>query len=190
MIKKFGNYETTKAYGTFEQLPKGAYILKILNTEVGENQFGQFVKISCDIAEGEHKGYFQNDYDNQQSEDKKWRCNYLLNVASGNGTERDNWTARRFKTVIAAIEDSNPGYHFDWDESKFVGKIIGGLFNIREYQKNNGEIGEATNLAQLVAVETVKSGKYKLPKDRRLAEVPPPDRKMPSMPPVTDDCPF
>ena len=33
MIKKFGNYETTKAYGEFEQLPRGAYVLEILNAE-------------------------------------------------------------------------------------------------------------------------------------------------------------
>ena len=95
------------------------------------------------------------------------------------------------KTVIAAIEDSNPGYHFDWDESKFKGKKVGGLFNIREYQKNNGEIGEATNLAQLCAVEVVRSGKARIPKDKRLAETPVPDRKVPSLPPIDDsDCPF
>lgn len=193
MIKKFGNYENVKAYGDYEQLPKGAYILKILNAETGESQYGQFVKISCDIIEGEYAGFFQRDFDNQQSEDKKWHCNYLLNVPVGNGTERDDWTARRFKTVIAAIEDSNPGYHFDWDETKFKGKVIGGLFNIREYQKNNGEIGEAVNLAQLVSVETVKSGKFKMPKDKKLNTVPVPDRKMPSMPTTSanvDDCPF
>ena len=191
MIKKFGNYESTKAYGNFEPLPRGAYVLEILNAEVGENQYGQYVKISCDIAEGEHKGFYHNDYKNQSGEDKKWRCNYLLNVAKGDGSERDEWTARRFKTVIAAIEDSNPGYHFDWDESKFKGKKVGGLFNIREYQKNNGEIGEITNLAQLCAVELVRSGKARIPKDKRLAETPVPDRKLPSLPPVNDDdCPF
>ena len=191
MIKKFGNYETTKAYGDYVQLPRGAYVLEILNAEVGENQYGQFVKISCDIAEGEFKGFYRNDYKNQSGEDKKWRCNYLLNVASGDGTEKDEWRARRFKTVISAIEDSNPGYHFDWDETKFKGKTIGGLFNIREYQKQNGEIGEVTNLAQLCSLEAIRNGKYKIPKDRRLAEVPPPDRKMPSLPPINDDdCPF
>ena len=80
MIKKFGNYENVKAYGDYEQLPKGAYILKILNAETGESQYGQFVKISCDIIDGEYAGFFQRDFDNQQSEDKKWHCNYLLNL--------------------------------------------------------------------------------------------------------------
>ena len=77
------------------------------------------------------------------------------------------------------------------DETKFKGKKVGGLFNIREYQKNNGEIGEATNLAQLCSVEVVRSGKARIPKDKRLAEVPVPDRKAPSLPPTDDiDCPF
>lgn len=192
MIKKFGNYDNVKAYGNYETLPKGAYILTILNAETGETQYGQYVKISCDIAEGEYKDFFRKDYKNQQGEDKKWHCNYLLNVPVGNGTERDEWTARKFKTVINAIEDSNPGYHFDWDESTFKDKKIGGLFNIREYQKNNGEIGEVTNLAQLVSVEIVKSGKYKMPKDKRLGNVPVPDRKTTAIPPASDidDCPF
>ena len=185
------SYDKSKRKKEYEQLPKGAYILEILNAEVGENQYGQYVKISCDVAEGEYKNYFRNDYKSQQAEDKKWHCNYLLNVPNESGTDRDEWTARRFKTVIAAIEDSNPNYHFDWDESKFKGKKVGGLFNIREYQKNNGEIGEVTNLAQLCAVELVRSGKARIPKDKRLAETPVPDRKVPSLPPIDDsDCPF
>ena len=56
---------------------------------------------------------------------------------------------------------------------------------------DNGEIGEATNLAQLCSVELVRSGKARIPKDKRLAEVPVPDRKAPSLPPTDDiDCPF
>ena len=167
MIKKFGNYESTKAYGNYETLPRGAYVLEILNAEVGENQYGQYVKISCDIAEGEHKGFYRNDYKNQSSEDKRWHCNYLLNVAKGDGTERDEWTARRFKTVIAAIEDSNPGYHFDWDESKFKGKLVGLIFNYRQYEFN-GASGFAPNASKAASVSAIRDGKFKVPKDKLL----------------------
>ena len=132
-IKKYSDYETTQAYGDYETLPKGGYVIKILGAEVCESSFGQYVKLSCDIAEGEYSGFYSNDYKNQQSENKKWRCNYLLNVPNDDGSERDGWTKRKFKTVIEAIEDSNSGYNFDWDEQKFKGKIVGGLFNEREY---------------------------------------------------------
>ena len=90
---------------------------------------------------GNTKTFFANEYHNQQQEDKKWHCNYLLNVPNDDGTEKDGWTKRRFKTVTEALESSNTGYHFDWDEKKFKGKLIGGLFNEREYQKNDGNVG-------------------------------------------------
>lgn len=167
-IKKFNSYEKTQAYKDYEQLPKGGYILKIMGAEVYENRNGQYVKISCDIAEGEYKDFYSKEYRAQQSEDKKWHCNYLLNVPKDDGTEQDGWTARRFKTVIEALEESNSGYHFDWDERKFKGKLIGGLFNEREYEKNDGTVGRATNLAQLCTVEKIREGKFKIPADKLL----------------------
>lgn len=167
-IKKFNSYATTKAYSDYQQLPKGGYVLRIMGAVTAESAYGQYVKISCDIAEGEYKDFFANEYRNQQKEDKKWHCNYLLNVPNDDGSEQDGWTARRFKTVIEALETSNPGYHFDWDETKFKGKLIGGLFNYREYETSNGDVRSATNLAQLCEVEKIRSGKYQLPNDRLL----------------------
>lgn len=167
-IKRFNDYEQTKAYADIPQLPKGAYICKILGAEVCENSKGQYVKLSCDIIEGEFKNFYMNDWKNQQTEDKKWHCNYLLNVPNDDGSEQDGWTKRRFKTVITALEESNPGYHFDWDEKKLKDKIFGGLFNLREYEDSQGNIKEATNLAQVTTTEAVKAGTYKLPADKKL----------------------
>ena len=168
-IKRFGDYEKTQAYGDYQQLPKGGYVVKIMGAEVCENSNGQYIKIGCDIAEGEYKGFYANEYRSQQKEDKKWHCNYLLNVPNDDGSEKDGWTKRRFKTFTEALEESNPGYHFDWDEQKFKGKIVGALFNEREYQKNDGSIGRATNLAQICTVEKIRSGKYTLPNDKTLS---------------------
>lgn len=168
-IKRFNDYEKTQAYGDFQQLPKGGYVLKILGVELNENSIGQYVKISCDVAEGDYKGFFANDYKTQQSEDKKWHCNYLLNVPNDDGSQQDGWTKRRFKTFTEALEESNSGYHFDWDEQKFKGKLVGGLFNEREYEKNDGSIGRFINLAQFCSVEKIRSGKFKVPDDKLLS---------------------
>lgn len=167
-IKRFGDYDKTQSYTDYQQLPKGGYVLKIMGAEVCENSKGQYVKISCDVAEGEYKDFYANEYRNQQSEYKKWHCNYLLNVPADDGSEQDGWTKRRFKTVIEALEESNNGYHFDWDEKKFKGKLIGGLFNEREYEKD-GNVRRATNLAQLCTVEKIRSGNYKIPADKLLS---------------------
>ncbi len=168
-IKKFSSYETVKPYGDYQPLPAGAYILRIMDAKNQTNEVGDYVHVRCDIAEGEYKDYFMNDYQSQDKEDKKWHCNYLLNVPKDDGSEQDGWTARKFKTFTSALEDSNEGYHFDWDETKFKGKMIGGLFNIREYQKPDGTIGRVTNLAQVCDVEKVRTGNYRLPKDKLLS---------------------
>ena len=168
-IKRFGDFDKTKGYGDSQSLPKGGYKVRILGATIHENRIGQYVKVMADIAEGPYKDFYKNDYDSQQSEDKKWRCNYLLNVPLDDGSEKDGWTKRKFKTFTEALEASNDGYHFDWDETKFKGLLIGGLFNIREYEKDDGSIGSATNFAQVCSIDKIEKGTFKLPDDKLLA---------------------
>lgn len=165
-INRFNDYTTTKSYSDTQQLPKGGYVAIIKNAEVCSNSYGQYVRLYLDIVEGEFAGYFTNDYKSQTSEDKKWRGNYILNVPNDDGSERDGWTKRRFKTCIEAIEESNPGYHFDWDEQKFKNKRVGILVNEREYLGNDGSIRKTYNIAALTSEEHIKTGKFTLPKDR------------------------
>ena len=166
-IRRFNDYETTKAYGDIQTLPKGGYVLKIMGAEVCENRNGQYIKISCDIAEGEFMNFFANEYRAQQSEDKKWHCNYLLNVPNDDGTEQDGWTKRRFKTVTEAMEEANSGYHFDWDEGKFKGKMLGVLFRNKEWEFN-GKTGWTTECAGSCSVADIRSGDFKVPADKPL----------------------
>ena len=169
-MKQFKDFDKVKGYSESKQLPKGGYVLRIMNAEEKENANGLYIQISCDIEEGEYKGFFMEDYKNQEREDKKWHCNYLLNEPKDDGSERDGWTKRRFKTVTEALEESNDGYHWDWDEKKWKGKLIGGLFNTRQYKTNDGTIREATNLKQLCSVEKIRTGTYKPPKDDLLKQ--------------------
>jgi len=173
-IRRFNDYDKTQAYGEIQQLPKGAYILKVLGVDLKENSVGQYITLHCDVLEGEHKDFFAKDYKAQQSEDKKWHCNFFINVPNDDGSEKDGWTKRRFKTIMEAFEESNEGYHFDWDEKKLKGKTIGGLFNIREYEKKDGSVGSATNLAQLCKVSSVRNETYRIPDDKRLQRKPAP----------------
>lgn len=168
MIKKFSDYEQTKGYGDYERLPKGGYVLAIKAAQLMQNSMGEYIKVSADVYEGEYAQFFTREYKAQQSEDKKWHCNYLLNVPKDDGSEQDGWTKRKFKTFTEALEDSNEGYHFDWDEQKFKGKLIGGLFNEREYEGRNGNIRRATNWGGVCAVSKIREGNYKLPADKLL----------------------
>lgn len=168
MIKKFSDYDQTQAYGDYEKLPKGGYVMQIKGVETRKNSNGEYLFISGDIFEGDYMQFFTREYRNQQAEDKKWHCNYLLNIPKDDGSEQDTWTKRKFKTFTEALEDSNDGYHFDWDEQKFKGKLIGGLFNEREYETQQGQIRRATNWASVTTVDKIREGNYTLPNDRTL----------------------
>ena len=86
------------------------------------------------------------------------------------GSEKDMWTKRRFKTFIEALEDSNPGFHFAWDEQAFKGLYVGGLFREEQFKKRDGSVGTSTALAQVTTVEKVRTGKYRMPADKLLSE--------------------
>lgn len=172
MIQKFNDYGTTKSYEEIEQLPKGGYVLIIKNAVVKQGNNGDYVQASCDIAEGQYKDYFMKDWKNQSGEDKKWHCNYLLNIPTDDGSEQDGWTKRRFKTFTEAMEASNDNYYFDWDETEFKGKLIGGLFNVRQYRAQDGTIRDVTNLKRICSVAMIRENGYRLPKDDLLKESP------------------
>lgn len=166
-MRPFKDYDKTQAFAEYERLPKGGYVLTVLGVAIQRWPSGdEYLQLSCDISEGDYNGFFARQYKEDTREDKKWKCNYNLSLPKEDGSERDGWTKRRFKTTMNAFEDSNPGYHWDWNEAGLKGKKVGGLFNIRQYTKSNGDIGEFTNLAQLVSIEKIKSGTYKLPKDK------------------------
>ena len=166
-MKKFEGYEKARVMTDRERLPIGGYIVKILDAEELTYGWGRVLAISFDIEEGEHKGYYQQDYDMQQKEDKKWKGVYRLNIPKDDKTEMDEWTANTFKTATVAIEDSNTGYHWDWDEKKLKGKIVGALFRNKEYEFN-GNRGFFTECCAFRPADIIRSGKFRMPKDKLL----------------------
>lgn len=166
-MRKTKGFDRENVYSEVERLPVGGYILKILDVEYQENEWGDVIILSFDIDKGEHKGFFERNYKSQTSEDKKWKGKYRLYVPKDDGSEKDEWTTRLFNTVIVNFEESNPGFHWDWDEQKLKGKVIGALFNNKEYNFNNRS-GFFTNCHSLVAAEKIESGKFEIPADTLL----------------------
>ena len=67
------------------------------------------------------------------------------------------------------VEDGNPGYHWDWDESTLKGKTVGVLFRNREWEYN-GKTGWSTECCALACVGDIRDGNFKMPKDKPLKE--------------------
>lgn len=166
-MKQFNGFEPKKSGGAREQLPAGGYVAKILNAEEISYSWGNVLLISFDILEGHYKDFFATDYKGQDREDKKWRGTYRLPVPKDDGTERDGWSKRTFGNAIWAIEDSNPGYHWDWNEAGLKGKTVGVLYRNREWEMN-GNTGWTTECCSVTSADDIRNGKFKQPKDKAL----------------------
>jgi hypothetical protein len=181
-MKPFAGYETARVSfgGGGERLPAGGYVIEIHRVTEMEYSWGSQLLLDFDIAEGEHKDFYNNNYDMQMA-NAKWKGVFRLNVPKGDGSEKDGWTANSFKSAIEAIEQSNAGYAWDWDETKLAGKTVGALFRDKEFEMDNGSVAMTTECFKLLPVEYIRSGKFKAPKPKLLSgsagytEVPPVD---------------
>lgn len=161
--RKIYNEVEAQSYGERKNLEPGGYVCKILDVEVKELRTGnEALVLQFDIAEGDFKGHYKDRYDNRFSEDENWKGNYWVFVPSDDGTERDSWTASKFKGIMQDIEDSNSGFHWDWDERKLIGKYIGILFNEKEWEFN-GNTGFFTNPKYTTTVAQIREGNFKIP---------------------------
>lgn len=171
-MKAFNGYEAKKPSGEREKLPAGTYVAKILNAEEVVYTWGSVLLISFDIAEGEKKGFFKQDYDSNTNEDKKWRGVYRLSIPKDDGSEKDGWTKNTFGNAMWAIEESNPGFRWSWDETALKGKLVGVGFRDKEWEMetSTGEVktGWTTECSRLSSVEDVRSGKAQTPKAKPL----------------------
>lgn len=190
MINKFKDYEQTRGYSDSMQLPRGGYVCKIIGAKPQESQYGQTIKIAYDIAEGEYAGFYQQKFDSNTNEDKKWPATYLLNVPTDDGSKEDGWTKRKFRTFTDALEDSNDGYHFDWDEAKFKGKLVGFVMNYREWTASDGKSVLSPNAARATSIEKIRKGDFKIPDDKLSSSRPAntvPDTGFVNVPEGTDE---
>lgn len=167
-MKKRNCYNRNNIITAQEKLPVGGYVAKILNAKEENFEWGDRLAIAFDIVEGEYAGFFDKNFKNQQSEDKKWKGTIRINIPKEDGSEKDEWTQKRFNTNMVAIEESNPGFYFDWDETKLKGKMVGIIFNNKEYEFN-GNHGFFTNPHSFASVEDIRSGNFKIPKDTLLS---------------------
>ena len=89
-----------------------------------------------------------------------------------------------FKGFISAVEQSNPGFKWDFDERKLVGKTIGVVLGDEEYRKKDGSIGTRPVFDKVRSAETIRGGHFDIPPLKKLAEDAP---AAPVWSAVTDD---
>ena len=163
-MKKFNGYDEIQAYRSFEKLPVGGYVTKIQNVRFmeGKNGNSDMIILAFDIIEGEHKDYFKKQFESLTAEDKKWKGTFTIYYPKDDGSEKDEWTKRSFKTIMEDIETSNPGYAWNWDENTLKGKEIGIIFG--EVNDIIDGKGVKYNKAKKTAsVDSIRKGNFKIP---------------------------
>lgn len=153
-MEKIENWDKVEAKGMedFKSLPVGAYECVIKDARINENEMTgkKTFKVSIDIASGEYKDYFLKRYQNNNMQDKKWDNNAVRYL----GYEGDN--VAYFKGFITCVENSNPGYKWDWDETKLKGKKICGVFQYEEYEKQDGTKAVKVRLNKFRSLDKMK----------------------------------
>ncbi len=169
-MRPINNWENVKeAGGDFENLPAGGYVCEIkkVTEKKNKNNNGTRLEIWFEISEGEWRGFFERDWRNQAREDKYWHGQINQNIPL-DGSPKYEAQCSFFKSFINAIEDSNPGYHWAWDENTLVNRRCGVIFGEQEKMSKRGNKYIATYASSIVSVAAIKEGKYKIPELKAL----------------------
>ena len=178
MKAKYAGYEAKKFGSDYVQLPpEGAYIGEILGVKV-EPSFDKShdqIVLLLDITEGEYKGRYNEQYKDasERFDNAKSRGVLRITVPEESDTVEQAYIKNGFEGNLWAVEQSNPGYAWDWDEKKLKGKKVGFSVRKRFYtgkdKEGNPVDRETTEIGRLESIEEIKAGKVKpmRPKDTR-----------------------
>lgn len=149
--------ETVQNYndGSFEQLPAGVYCCKIC--QVKDEPDREYLYLEYDIAEGEHKGYFERLSDRAGFWGGRIYLSYKDKAES------------IFKRALKAINVSNGSYIFNpygdgknSDEKTLIGKIFWVVLHEEEYERNDGSTGTriTASATAFINEQQAKEGKF------------------------------
>ena len=154
-MKRINNWENIQESTSFKRLTPNGYICKILKVE--DNPEKEYLKIYFDIVKGDDKGYFKKQYDGDTRKERKWP-----NAGTFIRSYKDS-AASMFKGFTNAVEKSNKGYQWDFDEKTLVNKIIGLIIADEQYQNQKGQVRVRNYVAAVRSVETIEKGEYEIP---------------------------
>ena len=161
-MKPINGYKAEAPSQGFPMLPKGLYIAKISAVRIDGTEPDQQLVLRMDIIEGEYAGYYSKRYQHEsqnagfhQQFQAKYKGDLRIQIPnSANGKrQHPEWDVKTFNNAIYCIEQSNPGYKWDWDEKKLKGKTVG--INVREGTYNGNVY---TQIGRLEVAEDVRRG--------------------------------
>ena len=191
-MKPINNFDNVRAAGgAIDNLPAGGYVCEIKKCveEANKTRKGSHLTIQFEVAEGEYTDFFARDWKSQDREDKFWRGVINQNVPDESSPKYE-MQCRFFKTFVQNVEDSNPGYHWAWQEETLKGKKIGVVFGEVEKKSARGTVYTITRADSIVSVDAIRDGKYKVPAPRTLSDTQAPTASPTNYGDYADELPF
>lgn len=155
-MKPIANYDKIQASGEFERLAAGGYVIRI--QDVTEEPAKEYLRITYDIAEGPEAGRYKD-----ETEDNAYRHQFIRSYKEK--------ALPMFKAFTKAIEESNPGYTWDWKEKGLAGKVLGVTIGYEEYEANDGNVKERQRIAACMSADRIRKGDFKVPELKKLEVV-------------------
>lgn len=172
-MKKINDWENVKASGDFARPAAGGYVCKIV--DVTDTPDKEYLHIEYDFAEGEFKNYWFE----TASKFGWWGGDFYRSYKDS--------AAGMFKAFTNAVEGSNPGYKWAWEEDTLRDKVIGLVLGEEEYVKNDGSIGTRLKVRSVKTVEDIREGRFRVPELKKLEEK---DTVQDSFTAIDDAVPF
>lgn len=168
-MKKFDGYDEVKVNNFPERLKLGGHICKVLEAKIeqltskkDEKTYDQLV-IKFDIeSPDEQAGFYANKFTDDARADAlnaKWKGYHRISVPTD---ESEDFIKSNFKAFTTSVEESNPGYKWNWDENTLVGKTFGGIFGLEEFIAPDGKTLALTKIRFVRSTE--KIGEATIPK--------------------------
>jgi len=154
MIKKPLDWEEVKESEVVEglKLVPGAYPVQI--KEVIDHPDKEYLEIRFDIV----KDKTYADWFKKQEESFGTWPNAGIYRASYKET-----ATKFFKAFITAIQKSNQGYVWNWDEKSLKGKFFVAVFGEEEYKATDGTIKVSIKCREARSIEAWQKGEIKTP---------------------------
>lgn len=155
--------------GSYPMLPKGLYIAQIKGVKVEDDGPDQRLTLRLDIVEGEYAGYYTKRYNADQERGGQFEVKYkgdfvLYGIVDKKNTNRSypDSDIKKFNGSIWAVEQSNPGYHWDCNEQGLKGKYVG--INVRMGTYNGNQY---TTIGRLESIPEIREGKVNVMQDAK-----------------------
>lgn len=156
---------TPERGGAMEKLPAGGYECIILRAKETESKnHNPMLELGLDICAGEYEGYFRKLFQKRKEYAERdggkapyWPCIYRQLLGE------KYWG--RFKGFTEVVQESNPGYKWDWKVESLEGKKIGVIFREEEFiGQNDNQIHTAVKPAFIDVVDGITEKPAPAPK--------------------------